>query len=300
MSVRIPAIDSQEQNDLTGIKVAVYDGGSGSGSSDPRESSMAALYWMFRWMDATVEIVNSSAIKAGALDSFQMIAVPGGYAYDYYLDLGYSGASAIQDFVSEGGAYWGSCAGAFYACHEFKWTEYGRTGIYSYGLELFPGRGVGPIAGIADWPDYAMTDVTMNTTNGIVDLSQEPSTHSIMYYGGPYFETEGIQGITVLASYNYNDMPAMIAFEHEEGRVFLAGPHPEWEEDSFRDGCMWDNSLEDNGTDWELCKAVALWLASINGSPGPNPDFGLQIMIALVACIGVIAVAALIIRSRRS
>ncbi|TFG31198.1 hypothetical protein EU527_13050 [Candidatus Thorarchaeota archaeon] len=295
----IPRIDSQQQDDLMGIKVAVYDGGSSSDSTDPRESSMAALFWMFRWMNATVEIVNSSAIKAGVLEGFQIIAVPGGYAYDYYIDLGYSGAKAIQDFVSEGGAYWGTCAGAYYACHEFKWTENGRTGIYHYGLDLFPGRGVGPIAGIADWPNYAMTDVRMNVSNGIIDLSQEPSTHSIMYYGGPYFETEGIDDIITMASYSYNDMPAMIAFEHEAGKVFLTGPHPEWDEDSFRDGCIWDNILDDNGTDWGLCKSAALWLASIDISPEQYPILDLQVIIALAASISVIALAVLIMQLRR-
>ncbi|MFW9789209.1 MAG: hypothetical protein ACFFE1_16170, partial [Candidatus Thorarchaeota archaeon] len=47
---------------------------------------------------------------------------------------------------------------------------------------------------------------------------------------------------------------------------FLTGPHPEWEEDSFRDGSVWDNYLEDNGSEWELCKDVSLWLASVTVS----------------------------------
>lgn len=249
----IPQTKAQRSSDLTDVRVAVYDGGSGV-TSEPRESSMAALYWMFRWMNATVEIVNSTGIKQGILDNIQIIAVPGGYAYDYYLDLGYSGASAIHDFVAGGGRYWGSCAGAYYACQEFEWSEYGETGTYYYGLKLFPGRGVGPIIGIADWPDMIMTNIRMNTSNDLIDLSQEPTSHSIMYYGGPYFETEGVNGITTLATYSFNGMPAMIAFEHVQGRVFLTGPHPEWEEDNFRDGCVWDNYLEEDGSEWYLVR----------------------------------------------
>jgi glutamine amidotransferase-like uncharacterized protein len=292
----IPQTKAQKSNDLMDVKVAVYDGGLGV-TSEPRESSMAALYWMFRWMNATVEIVNSTGIKQGILDNFQIIAVPGGYAYDYYLDLGYNGAKAIRDFVAEGGSYWGSCAGAFYALEEFEWSEYGETGTYYYGLGLYPGRGVGPIIGIADWPNMVMTDVQINTTNGLIDLSLEPSNHSIMYYGGPYFETEGMVGITTIATYSYNEVPAMIAFEHVNGRVFLTGPHPEWEEDSFRDGCIWDNYLEENGSEWELCKKIALWLASDNDAPtSPSPD---SFLIIVMASIGIIGIAVLIVKLGR-
>ncbi|MFW9787424.1 MAG: BPL-N domain-containing protein, partial [Candidatus Thorarchaeota archaeon] len=207
--VRPPMVKATSNNDLSEIRVAVYDGGAGI-SAEPRESSAAALFWMFRWMNATVEMVNSSAIKQGTLDNFQVIAIPGGYAYDYYLDLSYSGANAIRDFVAEGGAYWGSCAGAYYALDEFEWTEYGQTGTYYYGLGLFPGRGVGPISAIADWPNIAMTEIQLNSSNGLIDLSHEQTTHSTMYYGGPYFETEGVNGIATIATYSINGKPAMI------------------------------------------------------------------------------------------
>jgi glutamine amidotransferase-like uncharacterized protein len=281
-------VESSAYNDLSEVKVAVYDGDAGV-SSDPNESSAAALYWMFRWMNATVEMVNSSAIKQGILDDFQIVAVPGGYSYDYFLDLGYSGANAIRDFIEEGGAYWGSCAGAYYACEEFEWSEYGETGTYYYGLGLFPGRGVGPIIGIADWPNIAMTDVQMNISNGLIDLSQEPTTHSIMYYGGPYFETEGVEGIITIATYSYNDMSAMIAFEYGQGRVFLTGPHPEWEEDSFRDGCVWDNYLEEGDTEWNLCKEISLWLVSVEKT---NQE---PINLVLIGSIGALALALVLI-----
>jgi glutamine amidotransferase-like uncharacterized protein len=286
--IPVVQVDATESNDLSGISVAVYDGGSGV-VSDPRESSMAALYWMFRWMNATVEIVNSSAIRQGALEEFHVVAVPGGYAYNYYLDLGNVGANAIRDFVDGGGSYWGSCAGAYYACQEFEWSEYGETGTYYYGLKLFPGRGVGPIVEIADWPDVAMTTIQMNTSNGLIDVSQEPSGHSMMYYGGPYFETEGVDGITTIATYAFNDMPAMIAFEYGEGRVFLTGPHPEWEEDSFRDGSVWDNYLDEDGSEWELCKEISLWLAPAMTTTQDQFDP------TLIAAIGVLAVAIVIV-----
>jgi hypothetical protein len=123
-----------------------------------------------------------------------------------------------------------------------------------------------------------------------------------MYYGGPYFETEGMEGITTLATYSYNGMPAMIAFEYGEGngRVFLTGPHPEWEEDSYRDGSLWDNNLDENGSEWELCKTVSLWLASVTDEPsGPSPDSDLTLTIILIVGIGVIALVVLSIWSSK-
>jgi len=52
----------------------------------------------------------------------------------------------------------------------------------------------------------------------------------------------------------------MIAFEYEEGRVFLSGPHPEWEEGSNRDGCTWENFFDDQGSEWDLMLKISLWL----------------------------------------
>jgi glutamine amidotransferase-like uncharacterized protein len=288
---------AQEPHDLTDIRVAVYDGGEDV-FPEPRESSAAALYWMFRWMNASVDVVNSSTIKQGILDEYDVIAVPGGYAYNYHLDLGSSGANAIEEFVARGGGYWGSCAGAFYACYEFQWTEYGDTGTYYYGVDLFLGKGVGPIAGIADWPNYAMTGVSLNMTNGLISFSEEPENHSIMYYGGPYFETDGVDGVTTVATYAYNDMPAMIAFEHGSGRVFLTGPHPEWEEDSFRDGCLWDNALDDDGSEWELCKQVSLWLSSSGGTTSEGSPFNLVLILGITTGFSVIVLV--VVKSWRS
>ena len=92
-------------------------------------------------------------------------------------------------------------------------------------------------------------------------------------------------------------MPAMIAFEYVNGRVFLTGPHPEWEEDSFRDGSVWDNILEENGSEWELCKKISLWLASVNGmSTNASPD---SYLIILMSSIGVIALVVMVVRLYR-
>jgi hypothetical protein len=51
----------------------------------------------------------------------------------------------------------------------------------------------------------------------------------------------------------------MIAFGHGNGRVFLTGAHPEFEEDSDRDGADFCDHLDDRGSDWDLMKKAARW-----------------------------------------
>ena len=58
----------------------------------------------------------------------------------------------------------------------------------------------------------------------------------------------------------------MIALEYEEGRVFLSGPHPEWEEDSDRDGQAWPDGFDDDGSEWNMMLAVSLWLTESDSS----------------------------------
>ena len=53
----------------------------------------------------------------------------------------------------------------------------------------------------------------------------------------------------------------MVAFEYGWGRVFLIGPHPEWEEDSDRDGFEPWPEHDDRGSDWPLMRNVTYWCA---------------------------------------
>jgi glutamine amidotransferase-like uncharacterized protein len=246
------------QNDLSGINIAVYDGGRGF---KEREDSMAALYWMFKWMNASVDFINSTNIKNGHLNDYKIIVIPGGWAYDYFIDLGETGKAKIREFIANGGGYWGSCAGAFFACEEIQWLDNNREELYDYGLGLFSGSCRNDPE-IAEWPGYTMTEIIMNTSINLFEFSESNKSFQIMYYGGPYFNV-GSHNVTVLGTYKINNKPALIALEYGSGRVFLSGVHPEWEEDSFRDGSNWDNRLEDVESDWDLSKNISLWIVGL-------------------------------------
>ncbi len=57
-------------------------------------------------------IVTSENIRAGSLDSYDILFVPGGWASDKTVMLGEEGRGAIRDFVARGGSYMGFCGGA--------------------------------------------------------------------------------------------------------------------------------------------------------------------------------------------
>jgi hypothetical protein len=54
----------------------------------------------------------------------------------------------------------------------------------------------------------------------------------------------------------------MIALKYGQGSVFLSSPHPEYEEDSARDGTSAFDYLNDTDSEWGLMLKIAQWLVS--------------------------------------
>lgn len=61
----------------------------------------------------TLEILLPRDVRDGALESYDLVLIPGGSATSHAEELGYVGAKAVRDFVRSGGGYLGVCAGAF-------------------------------------------------------------------------------------------------------------------------------------------------------------------------------------------
>ncbi|MBY8997948.1 MAG: hypothetical protein KGD60_09460 [Candidatus Thorarchaeota archaeon] len=248
--------------DLSSMSIALYYGSSTS------TNSRTSMQFMFSWMNASVDVLYASDISDGDLSDYDMIAVPGGWAGTYNVDLAGTGITEIRNFVRDGGAFFGVCAGAYFGCDKLLWEG----GVLEYPLNLFEGFGIGPVEEIAAWPNRAMTEIIINQTSPLIDLSGEPVNHTVMYFGGPWFDIAGKEGIHSLATYAANNESAMIAFEYEDGRVFLSGPHPEAEEDSDRDNVVgWDNAFDDFGSEWDMMLKVSLWLLENSGSETTSP-----------------------------
>jgi glutamine amidotransferase-like uncharacterized protein len=87
----------------------------------------------------------------------------------------------------------------------------------------------------------------------------EPETAWILYYNGPFFKPDPGAEVDIVGRYEIGGAPALVALEYGDGRVFLTGPHPEWEEDSERDSVAYFDDFEDRGSDWNLMLRATRW-----------------------------------------
>ncbi|UCE11498.1 MAG: hypothetical protein JSW61_06080 [Candidatus Thorarchaeota archaeon] len=285
--------------DLMDVKVAVYS------DRGTLEDSTAALNAMFGWMNANVSYVNSTEIKNGILDEYDILAVPGGSTGSYAIYLGVEGMEAIRQFVANGGSYFGICGGSLLGTR-------GRIGLFngSYVSEN-PGYSIGTY----------LTEMTVNHNSTGPELSDLPANYTTMFWNSAYFDSDDMSEIITVMSYPRNGLPAMIAFKYEYGTVFLSSPHPEYEEGDARDGTdNWDE-LDDPDSEWDLMLRVSRWLVdeslivptttttttiSIPTSPtdGGTVDNNTELSIpdpgvtVAVVSVGIVLVVAVIVRRR--
>ncbi len=69
-------------------------------------------YKTLKSLNLPFDLISSGDIKAGELDNYKMLFVPGGWASNKNRVLGETGRKAVQDFVAGGGSYLGFCGGA--------------------------------------------------------------------------------------------------------------------------------------------------------------------------------------------
>ena len=210
---------------------------------------------MFQWMGATASRITPEEIIGGKLDDFDILYMTGGWAVPYNRDLRNGGLAKIRNFVVQGGGFIGVCAGAFFAADYIYWE--GKR--YEYPLNLFPGSAKGPITEIAPWPRFKLCRINLSNTPHPITKG-EPASLESLYYGGPWFDTpQGFKG-AILAYYDFNHRPVMLAYEYGQGRVFLTGVHTEFEEGDERDNVRWDNDMNDPESEWPLMFNVLRWL----------------------------------------
>ena len=236
---------------------AIYDG---AGTWEPSKTAFKSF---LEWKGLTWELVNKNTINYGGLTgNYRGLFMPGGWAGDYNRDIKPSGDQHIRNFISQGGAYIGMSAGAFYACDVTIWEG----NVYDYPSDIFDGNCIGPIDEIAPWPNYVMT--TMNINQQHEANAYEPAQRDVLYYGEPYFTANSGQEMQVFARWivptnqQAHDAPGIIGFNYGQGRVLLVGPHPEIEEDSARDGTNFADELSDgaDGSDWPFIWTGVDWI----------------------------------------
>jgi glutamine amidotransferase-like uncharacterized protein len=234
-------------------------------------------------MNASVSIVYAHQILNGTLDSYDILAVPGGSALTYRNSLETEGLDIIREFVRNGGSYFGICGGSLFATQVI--------------LGLFNGSYSNSINGT----DIHLTEMNVNRASTGPDLSTEPESYQTMYWGSSFFYSDDMSNIIPICTYPSNDRPGMIAFTYSIGTVFLSSPHPEYEEGDDRDGVTLYDDLNDPDSEWNLLLKVSRWL--VDESVPQNSQDGFQIstyfILGTVVFLGLISVTYLI-KSRKT
>lgn len=214
------------------VKVAVFCG--------PGGVNLDIAPFLARTSNYDPQIVTAEEIRNGALDSFDLLLVPGGGGNTQAKDLGEKGMDAVRNFVRGGGLYYGICAGAFLA-------EQGRLGIMPF---------------VDDDPEHYRGGAAIAvsaTKDGMEIFPDWPKKRYTWYHGGPAFVPSGEvedTDIKVVATYvgriintespksvkPMNGKAVMLAGRVGKGKIFICATHPEQFSYSFdivEDALFW-------------------------------------------------------------
>ncbi|NQT12815.1 MAG: glycosyltransferase family 39 protein, partial [Planctomycetes bacterium] len=185
----------------------------------------------------TLALLAPSDIRAGGLDPFDVLIVPGGNSIKQRSALGNAGREAVREFVRAGGGYVGICAGANLAAITHEWSLKFVNARTMTGVRHVPGHGMQK----ASFRGWGTVSVEL-TRIGQELLRNTPASAQMEYTGGPillpaneyslpdyislgFFRSEvwrhAFQKETMINS------PAIVAACFGEGRVVLFSPHPE-------------------------------------------------------------------------
>lgn len=168
-------------------------------------------------------------IKDGALnDDVLAFFMPGGAGTPFRRKLEVLGNEKIREYVSGGGAYFGICAGAYYACEQvvFEKDIPELAIVGSCGLNLVKGRAIGTLHKELGILPYAKNAAAATVVE--LEWNKDKEVHAVHYHGGPYFDLDNSEECEVLAHYQLSEaLPAVIKCRYGQGTVVLSGVHYE-------------------------------------------------------------------------
>ncbi len=244
--------DNEDANDQTNLpRIGVYNG---VGSWDLNVD--ANLNFLEKHGFTSGLFDEDDAVNLDLSEQFDMIWFPGGFSGEYNYLI--SSHDNIRSFVASGGAFIGSCAGAYYASDILRWKGSNQ----DYRLALFDGIGAGPLIGLINWGEIATLTLTEEhpANEGFADEL------GAYYMDGPYFiphnedENNKEQQIEILARYSVNEKPAVIAGRYGDGKYLLLGPHPEL--GGYSPGSADMNVEGEEGAQWPWLLSSLLWFYS--------------------------------------
>jgi len=186
-------------------------------------------------------VSGDAIIKEPWTASCALLVMPGGADLGYCRTLNGEGNRRIAQFVERGGAYFGFCAGAYYASKRCEF-EVGNRRLEVVGdreLAFYPGTSRGcAFPGFVYHSEEGARDAELKVDKTILAEGAVPEVFRSYYNGGgvfvdaPKFKD---QGVDILASYTQKisvdpgeGTAAVVYCKVGEGAAILTGPHPEY------------------------------------------------------------------------
>lgn len=229
--------------------IAIYNG-PGAG-----EQGLTAFPRFFAYAGLPFAMVTPDTIAQVHPDRHAGFWLPGGWAGGYMDQMPGAGKVAVRRLVEQGGVFFGTCAGAYFAADAIRWE--GQEVVYD--LNLYHGTAEGSIHAIAPWESWKLTPLT---------LADHPANGGrrhleALYWGGPEFCPAADQPAEVLATYDVTGKAAVITFRFGQGRVLLMGPHAEL-------GCDFSTGRWDHdggcGAQWDWLAGMVRWALDNTGT----------------------------------
>lgn len=224
------------------LKIAMYDD---AGATSSKEKLIVAVQKDDRFV---VERLKADDIRAGKLQDYRAVLLPGGSSSKQGNTLEEEGREAVRKFVKNGGGYIGVCAGAYLATNDYDWS-----------LHILNAK-------VIDRKHWArgIADLELSLSSPGKDLfGQSADRLTLRYHQGPLLapaEKEGLPEYRELARFEAevakNGAPkgvmigttAIAAAEFGAGRVLCFSPHPELTKDQ--------EGLLHRGLEWATSSAV--------------------------------------------
>jgi glutamine amidotransferase-like uncharacterized protein len=231
------------ENESSGIKIGLY---LDSGVWDECRTGTQS---MFNEMNCNYTSLNKDSILNGTLNHYNLFIMPGGDMWKYRDFLTTAGMNKIKEYVSNGGGYIGICGGGYFAASKIVWHGWAnepRINISINGLGLFSGTADGPMENFAPTYEDAQCKIKIIDKNHPL-CKDVPDVIKPYYSFGPNFIPNDPSNISIIGRTINGDSTVIIAFQHYQGRVFLSGPHFEFDE---------------TRSSWGLLKNAILWCSA--------------------------------------
>ncbi len=175
-----------------------------------------------------VKYVKAAQITEATLKNAKIYIQPGGDAIEVAQHMKPAQMQLLRNFIAQGGAYLGICAGAFFADH------------FADDHNKVPALGL--IPGIS-------RDFLPGNVDDLILKVMWRTPRFLYFQAGATFELDGKRPVDILARY-MDGRPAVIQFPYGRGTVVLSGPHPEAPME-------WKSEMDDeDGEDFDLAKEL--------------------------------------------